>query len=176
MGRQTLALLAMLDAACTGADELEQAAAAEFRQHPDYAIITSFPGLADLTGSRMLAEIGDDRTRFADARALKAYAGSAPVTRASGKAISITHRRIKNDRLAAVGWVWGTTLVVLPGPGQQHYRRRRDHGDRHAPAVRHLFNKMLGQLYHCLQTVKPSTPPKHSANPPHHRNRLPLDK
>jgi transposase len=34
---------------------------------------------------RVLAEIGDDRTRLADARALKAYAGSAPVTRASGK-------------------------------------------------------------------------------------------
>jgi transposase len=29
----------------------------------------------------VLAEIGDDRTRFTDARALKAYAGSAPVTR-----------------------------------------------------------------------------------------------
>lgn len=83
---------------------------------------------------------------------MKAYAGSAPVTRASGKVISITHRRIKNDRLAAVGWVWATTMVVLRGPARQHYRRRRDHGDRHAPAVRHLFNKMLGQLYCCLQT------------------------
>ncbi|WP_067889403.1 transposase [Nocardia vaccinii] len=89
------------------------AAAKEFRKHPDYAVITSFPGLADLTGFRMLAEIGDDRKRFANARALKAYAGSAPVTRASGKTISISHRRIKNDRLAAVGWVWGTTMVVL---------------------------------------------------------------
>ncbi|MFE3986408.1 transposase [Nocardia tengchongensis] len=128
-------------------------------------MITSFPGLADLTGSRMLAEIGDDRHRFADARALKSYAGSAPVTRASGKTISISHRRIKNDRLAAVGWGWATTLVVLPGPGQLHYRRRRDHGDRHAPAVRHLFNKMLGQLYHCLQTHQPYDPVKAFGEP-----------
>ncbi|WP_459185591.1 transposase, partial [Streptomyces sp.] len=36
-----------------------------------------------LTGARVLAEIGDDRSRFADAKALKAYAGAAPVTRAS---------------------------------------------------------------------------------------------
>jgi hypothetical protein len=28
---------------------------------------------------------------------------------------------------------------------------RRDAGDRHAAATRHLFNKLLGQLYHCLQ-------------------------
>jgi transposase len=71
-----------------------------FQTHPDYAIIVSFPGLADSTGARMLAEIGDDRTRFTDARALKAYAGSAPVTRASGRSLSVTHRRIKNNRLA----------------------------------------------------------------------------
>ena len=101
MGRQAMALLAMLDAACAGADDLEQAAAEEFRKHPDHAVITSFPGLAEVTGARVLAEIGDDRDRFADDRALKAYAGSAPVTRASGKVTSITHRRIKNDRLAA---------------------------------------------------------------------------
>ena len=48
-----------------------------FTQHPDYEVITSFPGLGDLTGARVLAEIGDDRSRFTDARAVKAYAGSA---------------------------------------------------------------------------------------------------
>lgn len=116
MGRQALALLAMLDAACAGTDALEQAATEQFRNHPDHAVITSFPGRADLTGARILAEIGDDTARFADDRALKAYAGSAPVTRASGRLTSITHRRIKNDRLAAVGWVWATCAAINPGP------------------------------------------------------------
>ena len=59
------------------------------------------PGLAELTGARVLAEIGDDRDRFADARGLKAYAGSAPVTRASGKTTAVLHRRVKNQRLAS---------------------------------------------------------------------------
>jgi transposase len=152
MGRQALVLLAMLDAACTGADDLAQAAADEFRRHPDYAIITSFPGLAELTGARVLAEIGDDRARFADDRALKAYAGSAPVTRASGKVTAITHRRIKNDRLAAVGWVWATYACINPG-------------DRHSAALRHLFNKMLGQLHHCLQTRQTFDPIKAFGQP-----------
>lgn len=111
-----------------------------------------FPGLADLTGARVLAEIGDDRTKFATARALKAYAGSAPVTRASGKSISITYRRIKNDRLAAAGWVWAFAAAARYAPARGHYPRRRAHGDRHAAALRHLFNKMLGQLHHCLQS------------------------
>jgi Transposase IS116/IS110/IS902 family len=32
-------------------------------------------------GARVLAEIGDDRSRFQDAKGLKAYAGAAPITR-----------------------------------------------------------------------------------------------
>jgi hypothetical protein len=47
VGKQALALLAALDTACTNADELGEAAAELFRRHPDYTIITSFPGLAD---------------------------------------------------------------------------------------------------------------------------------
>ena len=101
MGRQALALLRQLDAACASADDLEAAATESFNQHPDAGIITSFPGLGALTGARVLAEIGDDRSRFKDARGLKAYAGAAPITRASGKTRSVTHRKVKNNRLAA---------------------------------------------------------------------------
>jgi transposase len=151
MGKHALALLAALDTACTNVDELGQASADLFQTHPDYAVITSFPGLADSTGARVLAEIGDDRSRFADARALKAYAGSAPVTRASGRSISITHRHIKDNRLANVGWMWAFSAASTNEPARRHYRQRRDSGDRHAAATRHLFNKLLGQLYYCLQ-------------------------
>jgi transposase len=80
MGRQALALLATLNTECRNVDELGAAVADAFQQHPDHAIITSFPGLADNTGARILAELGDDRTRFTDARSVKAYAGSAPIT------------------------------------------------------------------------------------------------
>jgi transposase len=152
MGIQALRLLATLDAECGSVEDLAAATNQAFAEHPDYAIITSFPGLADTSGARVLAEIGDDRARFTDARALKAFAGSAPVTRASGRSILITHRKVKNSRLAAAGFVWAfATLTSSPG-ARAHYDRRRDTGDRHAAALRHLFNRMLGQLYHCLQT------------------------
>jgi transposase len=152
MGVNALALLAALDAACAGVAELGEACAAAFTQHPDYDVITSFPGLGDLTGARVLAEYGDDRNRFADARAVKAYAGAAPVTRASGRSVSITHRRIKNDRLAAVGFVWAFVATSNSPGARRHYDRRREHGDRHATALRHLFNRFLGCLHHCLST------------------------
>jgi transposase len=152
MGRQTLALLRQLDAACASADDLEQAAAESFNQHPDAGIITSFPGIGALTGARVLAETGDDRSRFQDARGLKAYAGSAPVTRASGKSRSVIHRRVKNDRLAAAGYIWAFAALTASPGARAHYDRRRDAGDRHAAAQRNLFNRLLGCLHHCLQT------------------------
>lgn len=151
MGAKTLALLRQLDAACHSADELEQAACASFSQHPDAEIITSFPGLGLLLGARVLAEIGDDRSRFTDARALKAYAGTAPITRASGKKTSVRVRRVKNDRLATVGYRWAF-CALLPSPGARaHYDKRRTTGDWHAAALRNLTNKLLGCLFHCLQ-------------------------
>ena len=71
----------MDDSTCVA--DLEQALGEAFAQHPDAPILTSFPGLGTVLAARILGEIGDDRTRFTDAKALKAFAGTAPVTRAS---------------------------------------------------------------------------------------------
>lgn len=155
VGAQALRLLATLDTECASVDQLAAATLEAFRQHPDYAIITSFPGLADLSGARVLAEIGDDRARFTDARALKAFAGSAPVTRASGRSRLVTHRRVKNARLSAVGFTWSFAALTGSPGARAHYDRRRAAGDGHAAATRHLFNRLLGCLYHCLQTRTP---------------------
>jgi len=116
MGRQALALLGQLDAACAAAGDLEQAVTESFNLHPDAGIITSFPGLGAIAGARVLAEIGDDRSRFQHAKGLKAYAGAAPITRASGKTRSVTHRKIKNNRLASAGYTWAfSALTASPG-------------------------------------------------------------
>ena len=74
------------------------------------------------------------------------------MTKASGRSISVTHRRVKNNRLAAVGFVWAFVAAGRDGPSRDHCLARRGHGDGHPAALRHLFNRMLGQLFHCLQT------------------------
>ena len=98
----------------------------------------------------MLAEIGDDRSRFQDARGLKAYAGAAPITRASGKTRSVTHRSVKNNRLAAAGYIWAFAALTASPGARAHYDRRKDAGDRHAAAQRNLYSRLLGCLHHCL--------------------------
>lgn len=169
-GRQAAALLGILDAACRAANDLADATRQAFAAHPDHQVITSFPGLGDLLGARVLAEIGDDRTRFPDARNLKAYAGSSPVTRASGRSRTVMHRRVKNQRLAAAGHLWAFGALTSSAGARAHYDRRRAGGDRHNAASRHPFNRLLGTLHHCFAhgltydetrtfvTQRPSTP------------------
>jgi transposase len=170
-GRQPRALLRALNTACANADELATVTLEHFGQHPNAEIITSMPELGSLTGARILAEIGDDRSRFTTARSLKAYAGSAPVTRASGKNLTVSHRRVKNPRLAAVGYVWSFAALTASPGARTHYDRRTTTGDRHTAAQRNLFNRLLGCLHHCLQVRQhynehiafPTTPTKAAA-------------
>src|SRR2546430_1905760 len=72
---------------------------AHFGQHPDAEIILSQPGLGAILGARVLAEFGDARTRYVSAKARKNYAGTSPITRASGKKRTVAARFVHNDRL-----------------------------------------------------------------------------
>jgi hypothetical protein len=78
-----------------------------------------------------------------------------PVTRASGKSRSVTHRKVKNNRLAAAGYIWAFSALTASPGARAHYDRRRTTGDRHAANQRNLFNRLLGCLHHCLTTRQP---------------------
>lgn len=61
-------------------------------------------------------------------------------------------RFVKNNRLINAGFLWAFAALTASPGAKAHYRCRRDHGDRHAAAQRHLLNRFLGQLHHCLTT------------------------
>ncbi|MGW7072617.1 hypothetical protein ACWGII_29835 [Streptomyces sp. NPDC054855] len=92
MGRQIRALLSELEAACSAADNLAEAVERALPRHPDAEIILSFPRLGVQLGAPVLAEFGDNKTRFADARGVKAGAVASSITRAFDKKSSITRR------------------------------------------------------------------------------------
>ncbi|MFJ3713787.1 IS110 family transposase [Streptomyces sp. NPDC090053] len=140
MGTQAKALLVQLNAVCRAVDELAKAAERTFRSHPDAPVMLSFPGIGPGVGARLLAEIGDDRKRFATAGGLKAYAGAAPIIRASGKRKYVGRRFVKNNRLNHAGYLWAFATLTHSKGANAHYRRRRETGDWHAQALRHLFN------------------------------------
>ncbi|MGW9129920.1 transposase [Streptomyces sp. NPDC055681] len=101
----------------------------------------SFPGIGPGAGARLLAAIGDDRTRFGTAGGLNAYAGAVPITRDSGKRKYDGRRFVKNNRLNHTGYLWAfatspTRQVPTPTIGAD---ARAAHW--HAQALRHLFNR-----------------------------------
>ena len=79
--------------------ELEASLAAHFETHPDADIYLSQPGLGVVLGARVLGEFGDDPNRYTDAKSRKNYAGTSPLTVASGKKRAVLARHVRNRRL-----------------------------------------------------------------------------
>jgi hypothetical protein len=78
----------------------------------DSALFASLPRAGKRIAPRLLAEIGDDRTRYEDAAALQALAGTAPVCYESGN-YARAHRRyacLKPLRNAMQQFAWQSTL------------------------------------------------------------------
>ncbi|TPG36469.1 IS110 family transposase [Mycolicibacterium hodleri] len=160
MGQQAHTYAKSLATVAENVATLEASLTAAFAHHPDAPILVSFPGLGAVLGARLLGEIGDDRTRFATARGLKAYAGTAPVTRASGTKTYIGLRRVRNKRLNQAAYMWALPLILHSTEARAHYDRRRRRGDSHTAASRHLANRYIGMLHHCLQTRQTYDPDK----------------
>jgi transposase len=125
---------------------------AHFGQHPDAEIYTSQPGLGQILGARVLAEFGDDPTRYGDTRARKNYAGTSPITRQSGKKKVVLARYVHNDRLLdALGGQAYAAISRSPG-ARAYYDKQRDRGLGHRAALRQLANRLVGILHGCLKT------------------------
>jgi transposase len=131
---------------------LGEVVAEHFGRHPDADLYTSQPGLGVILGARVLAEFGDDPKRYVDAKARKNYAGTSPITRASGTKKTVLARHVHNDRLADAVHQWA--LGALRGsPGARaYYHAMRARSIGHHAALRQLSNRLVGILHGCLKT------------------------
>jgi transposase len=146
------ALIAVLTVLNTQIKALQGQVEAHFGQHPDAEIILSQPGLGVVCGARVLAEFGDDPHRYATAKARKNYAGTSPITKASGKKKVALARFIHNDRLIdALMTQAFAALKASPG-ARAYYDRQRARGAGHNAALRQLANRLVGILHGCLKT------------------------
>jgi transposase len=149
------ALIAVLTVLNTQVTTLQGQVEAHFGQHPAAEIILSQPGLGVVCGARVLAEFGDDPHRYGCAKARKNYAGTSPITRASGKKKVALARFIHNDRLIdALMTQAFTSLRNSPG-ARAYYDRQRARGASYNAALRQLANRLVGILHGCLKTGTP---------------------
>ena len=123
---------------------------ARFKQHPDADIYHSLPGFGVVLGARALGEFGDDPNRYNDAKGRRNYAGTSPLTIASGKKKLVTARYVRNRRLYdAIDQAAFCSLTHSPGC-RAFYDQRKAAGDTHHQALRALGNRLVGYLHGCL--------------------------
>jgi hypothetical protein len=132
--------------------ELQAVVAEGFGRHPDADIVTSQPGLGPILGARVLAEFGDDHARYTDAKARKNYAGTSPITRASGTRRVILARYARNRHLADATHQWAFCALTASPGARAYYDAIRARGVSHHAALRQLGNRLVGILHGCLKT------------------------
>ena len=135
--------------------DLQATLETRFREHPDADIYLSQPGLGTVLGARALGEFGDDPDRYTSAKSRRNYAGTSPITVASGRKHAVLARQVRNRRLydALDQWAF-CSLKNSPG-ARAFYDKRRAAGDLHHQALRALANRLVGILHGCLKHQTP---------------------
>jgi transposase len=131
--------------------ELEAELATHFETHPDADIYLSLPGLGVILGARVLGEFGDDPNRYTTAKCRKNYAGTSPLTIASGKKHAVLARHIRNRRLYDAIDQWAFCALTNSAGARTFYDQHRAAGDLHHQALRALGNRLVGILHGCLR-------------------------
>lgn len=131
--------------------DLEAELATHFDTHPDADIYLSLPGLGVILGARVLGEFGDDPNRYTDAKCRKNYAGTSPLTVASGRKRAVLARHVRNRRLYDAIDQWAFCALNASPGARAFYNQRRAASDLHHQALRALGNRLVGILHGCLR-------------------------
>ena len=146
--RAAVGLIAELNRQIT---ELEAELATHFESRSDADIYRSLPGLGVILGARVLGEFGDDPDRYTTAKSRRNYAGTSPLTVASGKKRAVLARHVRNRRLYDAIDQWAFCALSSSPGAREFYDQRRDAGDLHHQALRALGNRLVGILHGCLR-------------------------
>jgi hypothetical protein len=150
-GCSVRALVSLIQVATEQIAALESELVESFEAHPDAEIIRSLPGLGAILGARVLGEFGDEPTRFADARARKNYAGTSPITKASGTKRVVLARFARNAWLADACDRWAFCSLTWSPGARAYYDALRARRQNHHQALRMLANRWVGILHGCLR-------------------------
>jgi transposase len=142
--------VALIKALNAQIEELGEVVATHFGHHPDTEIYASQPGLGVILSARVLAEFGDDPHRYASAKARKNYAGTSPITRASGTRKVVLARYARNRRLADALQQWAFCAMRGSPGAHAYYQALRARGTGHQGALRQLSNRLVSILHGCL--------------------------
>jgi transposase len=141
--QHTLALAAILEVVHAQIQQIEHRMNEVFQTHPDAACWKSIPGVGLLTGPRLLARIGDNRAQFPSYQVLQTTAGTAPITRRSGKQCSVEFRWACSHPLRDVAMDLARNSVRKSGWARSYLRDQFEKGHSSSRAFRALANRWM---------------------------------
>jgi transposase len=125
------------------------------RQHPDFAIIDSLPGVGPALGPRLIAALGTQRDRYHSASELQAYSGIAPVLASSGKQCWVHWRWACPKFLRQTFHEWAAHSIGSSAWAKAYYEQQRAKGKPRNTVVRALAFKWIRILFRCWKDRKP---------------------
>ncbi len=130
---------------------------------PDGRLLMSFPRSGQICAAAILAELGEDRSRYQSADQLAADAGLCPVTYQSGKSRGVGFRWACNRRLRAALSCFADNSRHASTWAARVYADARARGCRHPHAIRILGRAWTRVLWRAWQDRTPYDPTKHNA-------------
>lgn len=134
-------------------DEIEKLAneiGKEFKHNPAHEIFSSLP-TGELTAARLNGELGSDGTRYPTREYVQTAAGTAPVTRRSGKTILIFFRWQCNKHLRAAFQDLARESVKQCAWAKQYFAEQMRLGHKPSRAYRALANRWAAIIWKMLQ-------------------------
>ena len=119
----------------------------------DAELILSIPGIGPAVAATLLTEASRP-IRERDYEALRCYAGTAPVTRQSGKRKTVGMRQACSPRLRNAVFHWATSSLCCDSRSRKQYDALRAAGHLHARALRGLADRLRGVLIALLKTQR----------------------
>jgi transposase len=125
------------------------------QQHPDFPIVSSFPGIGKALAPRLIAALGTQRERFPHARSLQSYSGIAPVREASGRREWVHARWACPKFIKQTFQEWAQHSMARCAWARAHYDVQRARGKGHQASIRSIAFKWIRILVRCWQDHTP---------------------
>lgn len=154
-GAAVCGLVAVLRVLQARIRDLEKRIEEQLASHPDGALLQSFPRTGSVNAAQILAELGDDRERFASFEHFAAESGVCPVTSESGKHRGVFFRHACNKRLRSAVTTWADNSRHANAWAAAMYRDARARGCDHPHAIRVLARAWLRVLWRCWKNHEP---------------------
>lgn len=158
-----LAMVRVIWALNRSIKDLDRSVVAHLAEHPDEVTFGSLPRAGQINAAQMLAEWGDCREAYADAEAVAALAGVAPVTRRSGKHLAVGFRWACNTRFRQALTTFADNSRHASPWAASIYAAALARGADHPHAIRILARAWVRVIFRCWQSGAAYDPARHGA-------------